>query len=113
MPVCITGQTYDESTTENFVVQEFEDIADEDEIEILFVDEGSDSFNFTVQFTHSSTSTGSAVGEFCDSYTSIYAGTTCNNCNDDIVTYALYDAAVYNCYHYYLFILFFVLIVFM
>ena len=77
------------------MAREFEDYVDESEFDVIDVSEGTDSYNFTIQFDHENTQISDITetgNGFCDSFVEIYGSDkTCIQCGD-IVTYAVYSS---------------------
>ena len=107
VPYCISGTSYNEETTANFVQREFEDYVDESEFIVINVEEDTNAYNFTIQFDHENSEIADIVTTaegFCDEFVSIYGSDkTCTRCGD-AVTYATYTSSANYYYGYYLFI---------
>jgi len=105
MPICIDNMDYDADQVSNFVCNQFGDEVDCDDIEIIDVTTGTNSYNFTAQIYHDSASSaitsiawgGSTAdeSEFCQDLEQLYSVSgnevSCTNCIDT-VTYALYTS---------------------
>merc|ERR1712154_722854 len=104
-PLCITyNDDYDTDSLEAWVNGRLmAAMGDNDELEIISKQSGTNAMNFTIQITHS-ISSGVAINEvlwdgtkagnerddtMCDDFEDAYAGSKCANCKD-VKTYALF-----------------------
>jgi len=96
VPVCVTGDSYDESEVTAFAEAQFESVADAVYISSQCDAADDNGFEFTVQVKHSTPGTevvAVAQDTFCDSFESEFGGSSCD-INDDcgeIVTFASYE----------------------
>jgi len=95
IPLCITGQQYVRSAMETFIYNQFDTLVTQDDVNVIAVSPGTDSFDFTAQISHQNPGLDiyeTAANDLCNTFELLFAGTTCTNC-DEIKTFALYGTA--------------------
>jgi hypothetical protein len=80
---------------ETFVYDQFDSFVTQDDVNVIAVSPGTDSFDFTAQISHQNPGLDiyeTAANDLCNTFELLFAGTTCTNC-DEIKTFALYGTA--------------------
>jgi len=95
IPVCVTGDSYDETAVTEFAEDQFDSVGES--VYILSQCDAADNngFEFTVQVKHSTGSDVVAIAQdsFCDEFESEFGGSSCEISDDcgEITTFATYE----------------------